>query len=202
MHWWSVWCSLWCSILRKSEPVTRVQLFYKDISEIVGSDGFSVVRLTDKDELQVISVICDKAMTEQIGLRVNSVPGRGQMLVEVLVGMLIADGSISDLELMVYDISDGQYRVTLLNKRTLSIKSIRMSDAVLLHITAQIPLYMDEALMQRQSTPFCAVVKGISIPINTLDTEHLNRELERAIDAEDYRLASNLHEELKRRKKT
>ena len=40
---------------------------------------------------------------------------------------------------------------------------------------------------------------GISIPINTLDTDRLNLELERAIEAEDYMLASYLHEELQRR---
>lgn len=49
----------------------RVQLFYKDIGEIVGSDGFSVVRLTDADEVWAISVICDKLMTDQLTLRTN-----------------------------------------------------------------------------------------------------------------------------------
>ena len=37
--------------------------------------------------------------------------------------------------------------------------------------------------------------------INTLDDEHLSRELEKAIEAENYRLASTLHEELQRRNK-
>jgi bifunctional DNase/RNase len=179
----------------------RVQLFYKDISEIVGGNGFSVVRLTDKEQLRVISVICDKAMTEQITIRCLRTPGCEQMLPEVLASMLMKDCK-SDMELMVYDVVDGQYRVSLLNKRILMLKTIRMSDAVLLHLITGIPLYMEDDLMQRQSSPFSPESYGIAIPINTIDTERLNKELQRAIEEEDYRLASFLHQEIKRRGKS
>ena len=180
--------------------MNRVQLFYKDISEIVGSNGFSVVRLTDVNEQRAICVICDKAMTEQMAIRFNRVPGREQMLPEVLIQMLHDEG-MNKFELMVYDIHDGQYSVSLLNRRTLTIRSIRMSDAVLLHYITHIPFYIEEELMLRQSSPYTPEARGISIPINTLDTEHLNQELERAIAEENYRLASHLHEELQRRNK-
>ena len=176
----------------------RVRLFYKDISEIVGGDGFSVVCLTDADEQRAVCVICDKDMTAQINIRRNRVPGREQMLPEVLSSMLLDEGR-NDLELMVYDVIDGQYGVSLLNRRTLSLKTIRMSDAILLHYISKIPLYMDEELMGRQCISYKPESSGISIPINTLDTEWLNKELKRAIEKEDYRLASNLHEELKKR---
>ena len=180
--------------------MNRVQLFYKDMSEIVGSDGFSVVRLTDIDEQRAICVICDKAMTEQMAIRFNHLPGRQLMLPEVLVQMLLSEGQ-GDMELTVYDVVDGQYHVTLLNKRSLTLKPIRMSDAVLLHYISKIPFYIEEGLMRRQCTPYTPEAHGISIPINTLDTEHLSRELERAIEDENYRLASHLHEELQRRNK-
>jgi hypothetical protein len=178
--------------------MNRVQLFYKDISEIMGSNGFSVVRLTDVDEQRAICVICDKAMTDQMAIRYNRMPGREQMLPEVLLQMM-ADEGLGNMELTIYDIVDGQYRVSLFNKRLHLLKAIRMSDAVLLHYIARIPIYIDEDLMIRQSSPYSAGARGISIPINTLDTEHLNRELERAIAEENYRLASHLHEELKKR---
>ena len=176
----------------------RVRLFYKDTSDIVGGDGFSIVRLVDADEQRVICVICDRDMTAQLSIRHHRVPERERMLPEVLVSMLLDEGA-NDLELKVYDILDGQYCVTLLNRRTLSLKSIRMSDAVLLHYISKIPFYMDEALMVRQSIPYQPEVSGLSIPINTLDTEWLNKELKRAIEIEDYRLAANLNEELKKR---
>jgi len=178
----------------------RVQLFYKDFSEIVGSNGFSVARLTDADEQKAISVICDKAMTEQMSIRFNQLPGRETMLPEVLFKML-SEAGMGNLELMVYDIHDGQYIVSLLNRKSISFLPIRMSDAVLLHYITRIPIYISEELMIRQSSPYTPEARGIPIPINTLDTERLNIELERAIAEEDYRLASHLHEELQRRSK-
>lgn len=181
--------------------MSRVQLFYKDMSDIVGSNGFAVVRLVDVAEQRAICVICDKPMVEQLLLRFNCVPGRRLMLPEVLLQLMQGDGRC-DLELMVYDIQDGQYRVTLLNKSNFIIRSIRMSDAILLHCIAKVPFYIDAALMVRQCTPYRPEVRGISIPINTLDTEHLKRQLDRAIEEEDYHLASYLHEELQRRKQS
>ena len=178
--------------------MNRVRLFYRDISEVIGSDGFSVVRLTDADKQRAICVICDKDMTAQMSIRYNRLPECKQMLPEVLCSMLLDEGH-NDLELMAYDINDGQYCVTLLNRRTLSLKSIRMSDAILLHYISKIPLYMDEGLLMRQCIPYNPETTGISIPINTLDTEWLNKELNRAIEVEDYRLAAHLHEELKKR---
>lgn len=178
----------------------RIQLFYHDISEIVGGNGFSVVRLTDASKRLTLTVICDKPMTDQITIRTSHLPQRRQMLPEVLVQMLMAEGN-DDFELMVYDVDDGQYRVTLLNKKTLSLRTIRMSDAVLLNVIAHIPIYIDEALMMRQCSPFKADSSGLHIPINTIATDKLNEELQRAIDNEDYRLASHLHEEILKRNK-
>jgi hypothetical protein len=176
----------------------RVQLFYKDISDIIGSNGFSVMRLTDAEQQRAICIICDKMMTEQLTIRFNKLPDHDQMLPEVLTSMLLADGS-HDFEMMIYDVVDGQYRTTLLNKRTLTLRNIRISDAVLLHFISKIPIYIEEGLMNRQCSPFVPESTGLSIPINTIDTEHLNLELDRAIENEDYRLASHLHEELQRR---
>ena len=178
----------------------RVQLFYKDLSEIVGSNGFAVARLTDAEEQRALSVICDKPMADQLSIRTLRRPDREQMLPEVLISMLQAEES-ADFELMVYDVVDGQYRVTLLNRRTLSLKHIRMSDAVLMHIIARVPIFISEALLNRQCSSYHPGRTGISIPINTIDLEHLHKELKRAIEAEDYRLASHLHEEIQRRNK-
>jgi len=181
--------------------VKRVQLFYRDISEIVGSDGCSVVRLTDEDGRLAISVVCDKPMTDQLIIRSQHQPGCDLMLPEVLFRMILAVDDITSYEMMVSDVCDGQYQVTLLNIRTQVRKPIRMSDAVLLTVISRIPLYIDEMLMLRQSTPYNPDIKGISIPINTVDLNRLNQELERALNAENYRLASFLHEEILRRSK-
>lgn len=179
----------------------RIQLFFNSISEIIGSDGLSVVLLVDASQQRTLTVVCDKAMTTQISMRINKMPGCNTFLPEVLWEMMLSSGhDIKDFELQIYDVKDGQYMVILLNKST-TLKHIRMSDAILLNYFSHIPLYIERELFERQASPIPTAQTGISIPINTIDTDQLNRELEKAISEENYRLASHLHEELKKRKK-
>ena len=177
----------------------RVELVYKDMSEIVGSDGFTIVRLTDADEQRALCIICDKLISDQLNLRFTNVPGREQMLPEVLWAMLKEQG-LSGFELMITGIEDGHYCVVLINRHTLSYKPIRMSDAVLLHVISRVPIFISNDLMNRQCSAYTPGATGISIPINTMGMKQLNKELARAIEAEDYRLASHLHEEITRRR--
>jgi bifunctional DNase/RNase len=77
---------------------------------------------------------------------------------------------------------------------------IRMSDAVLLSLISKIPLYIEENLMNRQCFPYNEKTQyQLSIPINTMNLDHLKRELEKAVDEENYELASHLRDEIKRR---
>ena len=179
----------------------RTQLVFREISQIVGGEGLSVALLTDLSGERAVTIVCDRLMAEQMALRMNPHSSTARLLPEVLVNMLMSDNlTPDDFEMVVYDVLDGQYQVTLLNKQTLTLRSIRMSDAMLLSYISRIPLYIDSQLMARQSTPYTPHASGISIPINTIATERLNDELERAIQAENYRLASMLHEEIQKRR--
>ena len=57
----------------------RVELVYKDMSEIVGSDGFTIVRLTDADEQRALCIICDKLISDQLNLKGTNKPANNQM---------------------------------------------------------------------------------------------------------------------------
>ena len=176
----------------------REQLFFGEMSHIVGSDGLSAVVLTDKPRERALTVVLDRAMSDQLSLRLKGVPVHTTMLPEVLLSMFDAE-TVVQMEMMVYDVSGGQYKVTLLNRLTLTLRNIRMSDAILLALIAHIPLYIDAKLFTRQSSPYEPGCQGLQIPINAIDSQRLNVELEKAIAKEDYRLASQLHNELKRR---
>ena len=181
--------------------MARIQLKFKSISQIVGTDGLSFIILTDAEEQQALSVVCDKAMADQFCLRMALPETHLQLLPEVLLSVLLTDGDANDFELMVYDVADGQYLVTLLNRLTLTMRPIRMSDAVLLALISDIPLYIDQMLMVRQCSPYRPDLPGIQIPINTLETQRLSEELEKAIGEENYRLASFIQKEIQRRDK-
>ena len=53
--------------------------------------------------------------------------------------------------------------------------------------------------MRKQSVPNSDDTDKMSIPINVLDTAKLKEELQRAINAENYRLASIINGELRSR---
>jgi len=179
----------------------KIQLFFREIAQIADSSGLSVVVLTDGESRRSMNIICDQAMTLQLLIRVNKLPGEELMLPEVLAKMLLVHGQYhkQDYEQLVYAVEEGQYLTELTCRPTDVSVPIRISDALLLSMSADIPLYIDEMLFLRQSSQYIPHSSGLVIPINTIGMEQLNVELKRAIAEENYRLASSLYEEIKKR---
>ena len=117
------------------------------------------------------------------------------MLPEVLVRLLP-----SDLEMLIVGVYEGQYQVMLVDTATGNSLRIRMSDAILLSIISKIPLYIESRLMRRQSMAFDENATGVAIPINSMETDRLRIALKNAVEEENYELASQLRDEIKRRK--
>jgi len=174
----------------------RIGLRFESIQQVVGNDELSVIVLTDEARQHALAVICDAAITRQFLLRLQHPDHCKNMLPEALVQMLPGR-----CEMMIYGLHDGQYQVVLADEAFEHNVRIRMSDAVLLSLISKTPLYIEETLFQRQSIPFEEDARGIAIPINTMDMPRLNVALQQAIEEENYELASQLRDELNRRKK-
>lgn len=174
--------------------------FFKGVSEIVGTDDLGLLILTDESKERQITIVCDKAMAVQIELRVKKLPITRIMLPEVM-SKLLSSYADSDFELLIDDIIDGQYRTLLYNRTTLTPMLIRASDAVLLSLVGDIPLYIESGLMRRQSVAYRENSRGVSLPVNTISDEMLQAALDKAIADENYELASHLRDEKKRRNK-
>ncbi len=172
----------------------QTQLRFENVQQVLEHDEFSVILLTDMERKRAISIICDDAMTRQLVLRTNAPEQCRTLLPEALVSMLTGQ-----YEIMIYGIYDGQYQVVLQEKDFRHSARIRISDAVLLHLIAHYPIFIEETLMKRQCIPFDENAKGVAIPINTMDTKGLNIALEKAVREENYELASQLRDEIKRR---
>ena len=179
--------------------MARQRLKYKGLADIVGSEGMCVIMLTDEPETRCLNIICDKTMSQQLQMRTGHLDICNCLLPEVLMKFLGDYVPVKKLEINIQNILDGQYLVGLMNTDNYAIHRIRLSDAVLLHLIADVPLYIDEQLMKMQSSPYTENQTKLSIPLNTLETEKLKEELQRAIEDEDYRLASNIKEELNKR---
>ena len=172
----------------------RIQLRFENMQQVVGSNDISVILLTDENRERALSIVCDDMLSRQLLLRLQSPDSCKTMLPEALLQML--NGSH---EMMIYGVHDGQYQVVLADTEFERNARIRISDAILLMVISDIPLYIEDTLMRQQAVPFEENAKGVAIPINTMDVKRLNQALQNAIDKENYELASLLRDEIKRR---
>lgn len=180
--------------------MNKIRLVLKGVSEIVGDDNLGLLILTDVAQTRQLSIICDKQMEYQFGLRMSKAPVANIMLPEVMA-QVISRQTTLNIELQIYDIVDGQYQASLVNNDTLQTVPIRASDAILFSFVSHCPLYIEERLMMRQSVPYSTNSPGMAIPVNSISNSMLQSALKKAIQEENYELASHLHEEMQRRKK-
>lgn len=173
-------------------------MIFKGVSEIVGTEDVGLLILTDECSERQISIVCDRAMAVQIELRMKRVPITEIMLPEILCKFFkINEGE--DLELLIDALVDGQYRTFLCNNSTGEKLMIRASDAVLLSLVGNIPLFIEGTLMKRQSVFYRENSKGVSLPVNTISDEMLQAAFDKAIADENYELASRLRDEKRMR---
>jgi len=165
------------------------------MQQVTGSSDTTVILLTDEARQRVISVMCDEATALQFSIRV----GNGYSHTLLPEALLQVCGS--QLEMMIFGLFEGQYQVVLMNMDTGVTTRLRMCDAILLSIISETPLYIEERLMQQQSVPFDENSQRIAIPINTMDIQSLQSALAKAVDDEDYKLASHIRDEINSRKK-
>ncbi len=178
--------------------MARNRLVFKGVSEILGTDDLGLLILTDETERRQVSIVCDKAMAVMIEIRVNKLPVAGIMLPEVLWKMASRHGDPM-VEILIDDLQDGQYRALVTGGEFPEPMRLRASDAVLLSIISGMPIYMESRLMARQSVPYEANANGVALPVNVISDDMLRKALRKAVEDENYELASQLRDELRNR---
>jgi bifunctional DNase/RNase len=175
------------------------QLIYKGIAEIVGSESLAVITLADLSETHAISVICDSTMRYQLEIRERK-ELCARLFPEVMFNMLKDVIPVNSLRILIDGIDDGEYKTSIICLENDNSYPIRLSDAILLSQIGNIPIFIDSALMLKQSSVYQANTDKLSIPINALSIEKLKDALDKAIREENYRLASIIKQELSNRK--
>ena len=179
--------------------MSRSKLIFKSVSNIVGFNQGVLIVLVDETETRQLSVLCDKSMLYQIGLRLSGNVIAKTLLPEALLGAFGFARGDNDMELFVYNIVDGQYKVILTDNRQSTSVRIRMSDAVLLTLISDIPMFVSEPLLEQQGTPYIEGSKNLSVPLNSLSNAMLDEALGMAVRSENYELACRLRDEKQRR---
>ena len=116
---------------------------------------------------------------------------------------VIREGGLKLLKGVITAVKDGIYFAQLYIRRadgTIYQLDARSSDVISLSLRDGFPLYvMDEVLEKEQLYYYSPEDSMYSIPFNMVNTKILKRELEIAVEREDYERASELRDEIRRR---
>lgn len=182
--------------------MSRIRLFLQQASEVVGGNKDGLLVLTDSYQERQLVVPCQGRLLEEFKSRLDKHENHSGMI-DILLDVIDNQTSLS-LSLLITSVENGAYRAVLNNEDTQKQISIGGVEAVLLNTISKdkIPLYIDEDLFLKQSSKFNMKAEGVALPVNALPVSMLEKTLGKAVAAENYELASQLRDELKRRKKT
>lgn len=181
--------------------MSRIRLFLQQATEVVGGDKEGLLILTDSYQERQLVVPCKGLLLEEFKSRLDKHQGHPGV-VDILLDVIYNQTSLS-LSLLITNVDKGAYGAVLNNEDTQKQISISGVEAVLLNKISndKIPLYIDEALFLRQSSKFNMKAEGVALPVNALPVSMLEKTLDKAIAAENYELASQLRDEINRRRK-
>lgn len=177
----------------------RTLMFFRHATEIVGGDGEGLIVLTDSNKLRQIVIPVDKATLEWFKQSNKDAKGQERHLPDILVKVLDTEQIV--LEVDIDNIYKGTYHALLTNPQTLDQYPIDIADAIMLNKISKgnIPIYIDDGLFLRQSSPYDEKMNGVSMPINVLSDEMLKRALKDSVDKENYEQAAQIQSEMKKR---
>lgn len=176
----------------------RIKLQIKGISEIVGSDDMALLVLVDETDERQLIVLCDDVIAEQVKTRLFKYYNHDTLLPDAMWNFF-SQLTYIQAEIFIYGFHDGIYLTTLMDTLTGKTVKIRCSDAVLLSVVSNIPIYASRELMLTMSEPFQPNRDKVALPINIISETLLKKSMQAAIESEDYETAISLRDELKRR---
>ncbi|MCF0192578.1 MAG: bifunctional nuclease family protein [Prevotella sp.] len=186
----------------------QIRLKFANVQEIQGAKLANLIVLVDEFEQRQLVVITDKPTAMNISANYESKQidkaralyfERSALYVTL---SLLPEEMKKLMYIQVDGLIDSQYHAHLIRRNAdinEPVHELRMSEAVLLSIVSDIPLYIDKHLWDIQSTRYKKGGNGTSIPMNTLPLPMLKDALKKAIETEDYKMAKALNDEIKNR---
>ncbi len=180
--------------------MSRIRLFLQQASEVVEGNKDGLLVLTDSYQERQLVVPCHGRLLEEFKFRLDKHENHFGMI-DILLDVINNQTSLS-LSLLITNVENGSYSAVLNNEDTQKQISMGGVEAVLLNTISKdkIPLYIDEDLFLRQSSKFNMKAEGVALPVNALPVSMLEKTLGKAVAAENYELASQLRDELNRRR--
>lgn len=191
--------------------MSRIGLKVQGVSDLTALENTSLLIVTDLNETRQVTMLCDRIERHEFGIRRGKFVGSEEQkkrvaeelqmrLPETLISIVKYLTSLQ-LCVVITSVYKGKYVAVLEDTITGTAVPINALDGVLLsYADIHIPLYIEESLWKRQSVPFRGDnASGVAIPLNTLSVSMLHAAMEKCIEDEQYEMAQQLKEELKRR---
>ncbi len=176
-----------------------VRVKFRGLSDILGAGSkLYLLVLVDEMELRQLVVTCDENMRSQFKMRMENMLSGELLLPEVLYKVVGFERSLL-WEVHIENIKKGVFETKLVNTSEGTSFDIRCSDAVLWAFVSHCPIMVNEQLMDQFAVPYSPTATQIALPVNIITDEMLETGLKQAIEAENYEVASQLRDELKRR---
>lgn len=176
----------------------KIRLEIVGLSEIVGLEDIALLVLVDITKTRQLIVPCEKSMRKEIQKCLLDKPD----LVNRCLGVTskILKDQICDFEVVITRVEDGMYLAEVRERLSGKVYPIRCSDGVLFSQINDCPLYATRDVMQLESVPYQPGSSKVALPINIITNEMLQTSLNKAIETENYEMASQLRDELIKRK--
>lgn len=175
-----------------------VEVVLSGVSKVSAMGEICLLVLLDQKKMRQLAVLCDEHLFQQVYVRLSDEKQDwGNEYPEVFASLLKESGR--KFEVDIYGMSRGIYQASLVDVETGESKAIKCSHAVFMALVANFPIYVDADLMRRMGTPYETGAAKASLPISVLPERLIKKTMDDAIAAEDYELASDLRDELKRR---
>lgn len=176
----------------------RVRLKVLGLSKGTMHENMYILLLQEVGGDRKIPIIIGQTEAQVIALKTHRVPMERPM-VQDLFKRLTDTYNITLRDVYIYKVDNGVYYSYLELEQDGIETDIdsRSSDAIALALTYGCPIYTSEQLIRSQYMRVNG--SALSIPINTLDVQALQEALDRSIKEENYELASQLRDEIKKR---
>lgn len=179
----------------------KIELTVQEISKGVTYRGIYILLLEEKDGTRKLPVMLGMADAHALLRKLHPEQTGGGRDVADVMASVTGLYDIQAEEVLIYRIERGEFMAFLLFSQNNVVRHTiaRAVDAVLVALTYHCPIYINAELFERQYLR--ELGNGVvSFPLNVLSLELLEDVLRTAVENENYELASQIRDEINRRK--
>lgn len=185
------------------QTCNEIQVRVTDMSTVLKpSDAFALVLEEREGRHRKLALIIGSTEAQAIRIaQLNYRPPRP--FTHDLMLSVMKEGGLTPLKAVISSVKSGIYYATLYVQRsdgTVFQADARSTDVIALSMRNGFPLYvLDDVLEREHLRNIAADGSSYTVSVNAVDMDTLKREMQAAVEREDYEMASQFRDEIRRR---